>query len=212
VSDYEGNVKPVPAPAGYEAVSVDLVDYGFNFDVSDVAAGSDIAFLAKNVGNEPHEIVLVKVPAGLNIKEALSNEEEETPVELVGFTFAPPGENAATLLLDGATGRYAMVCFFQTANGTPHWQLGMLSDFTIGASATPTPSATPTATATSARTPTATPSAAAMTTTPIPPRTGSGGMLGDEDDGMQGALLAGLGLAIVLGAYGTYELRKRRSS
>jgi hypothetical protein len=36
--------------------------------------------------------------------------------------------------------------------------------------------------------------------------------LGDDDHGMSGAVFAGMGLAIVMGAFGTYEFKKRRSS
>jgi hypothetical protein len=44
------------------------------------------------------------------------------------------------------------------------------------------------------------------------PSTGNAGLLGDDDEGMRGGMVAGLGLAIVLGGYGAFELRKRRSS
>ena len=89
--------------------------------------------------------------------------------------------------------------------------------------ATPTPTKTPTATLTSTptggtvtvtptRTATATATAVATvgsTVTPVPPKTGNAGMLGG-DDGTRNGVVAGLGLAVVLGAAGAFELRKRR--
>ncbi len=36
----------------------------------------------------------------VDLEAALANEDEEPPVEFLGFTFAPPGETAATLLVD----------------------------------------------------------------------------------------------------------------
>jgi hypothetical protein len=210
VSDYASNVEQVPAPAGYETVSVDLVDYGFDFDESAFAPGDDLAITAKNVGKEGHELVLVKVPEDLDLEAALSS-DQEPPVEFLGATQAPaPGSTAPTLLVDGLTaGRYAMVCFFQTADGTPHWQLGMLADFTVGETqATPTPTASATATPTS--TATATPTSTAVHSgTPVPPKTGNGGMLGGESEGIATSLVAALGLAVVLGASATYVMRKR---
>jgi hypothetical protein len=170
--------------------------------------------LPSNVGTEMHEMVLFKLPANLDLKAAL-NSEEEPPIEFLGATVAAPGQTAPTLLVDSlAAGRYAMVCFFETEEGTPHWQLGMLADFTVGAAqATPTPTATATKTATPAATPTATATATAVRgTTPVPPKTGNGGLL-DDDGSVPGALLLVLGLAVVLGGSATtYATRKRRSS
>jgi len=206
VSQYTGNAEAVAPPAGYESVSVEMADYQFNFDSDALAPGDDIALVAENVGNEPHEVVFFKLPQDLDLEAALGS-EEEPPVEFLGATFAPPGEQAPAMLVDSlAAGRYAMVCFIETADGTPHWQLGMLADFQVGAEGTPTPTATATATKTATATSTAT--ATAGHTTPVPPKTGSGGLLDGQGDGMSAGMLAVLGLAVLLGASGVYAVRK----
>ncbi len=66
--------------------------------------------------------------------------------------------------------------------------------------------ASPTRTATATATAVAT---VGSTVTPVPPKTGNAGMLGG-DDGTRNGVVAGLGLAVVLGAAGAFELRKRR--
>lgn len=212
VSDYIGNVEQVPPPAGYEGIAVEMFNYGYDIDTSGIAPGDDVAFLAENVGTEPHEIVMFKLPADLDLEEALAS-EEEPPVEFVGFTFATPGETAATLLLESATeGRYAMVCFIPAPDGTPHWELGMVNEFTIGdAAGTPTPTATATATATTTATATATATRTATPTTtavstPRPPATGGG-----ADSGSSSALMLlvlGAGLLAAGGAFAVRTSRK----
>jgi hypothetical protein len=75
-------------------------------------------------------------------------------------------------------GRYVMVCFVETAGGVPHWELGMLREFTLQAAATAT--ATPT------------------TSAPTAPSTGTG-----TTGSGAGIPIAAMALALVAGAFGT---------
>jgi hypothetical protein len=143
VSNYESGVEQPPPPeipAGYEVIPVSMVNYGFIVDTGPIAIGDRIAFEATNNGTEPHELIFLRVPAGLDLEEALESEEPPPGVEDLAFTFAEPGQFGRAIVEDPMTaGRYVMVCFVETEQGVPHWQLGMLREFTLQA-ATPTPS------------------------------------------------------------------------
>lgn len=133
ISNYMANVEPVQPPSGYEPLPVDMFDFGYEADLSSVAVGDSLAMSGENIGSEPHEIVLLKAAQDLDLQQAFASEEPPEGVEVLGFTFAPPGETSPTLLVDSLdAGRYVMVCFIPTEDGTPHWELGMFEEFTLG--------------------------------------------------------------------------------
>lgn len=135
VSGYATGVEqpePEEIPAGYETVHVDLLDYEFEFDASQISVGDDIAFEAENVGEEPHELVLVKVPADLDLEEALSSPEPPEGIEDIAFTFVNPGGIGVAVAPESLeAGRYVMLCFVETEEGVPHVALGMIEEFIL---------------------------------------------------------------------------------
>jgi hypothetical protein len=128
----------VDIPGGTDAIDVDLDEFSFEFDASDIKDGN-IAFKADNVGDQPHELVLVKVPANFSLSQLLDDASGAPPadVEILGYTMADPGEEANLVFTeDLAAGRYLMVCFLpdtQDPQQTPHAAKGMLSEFNIAA-------------------------------------------------------------------------------
>ena len=129
-NDFEPQTQEVPDDT--VAVDIDLVDYGFEFDRSQITSGN-LAFNISNTGEEPHELVLSRVPADLDIEEALQSEEEPEGVEDIGFA-GPwvPGTNLTSILVDELEpGRYVMLCFIPDAEGTPHALKGMWAEFTV---------------------------------------------------------------------------------
>lgn len=121
-------------PDGTTAVEVSLVEFAFNYDASAIADGN-IAFAADNIGGAPHEIALVGLDEGVDLEASLQGIAEGTAegIEVLGVGGPwEPGESANMVLTEELpSGRYAMVCFVEADDGTPHAFLGMTSEFTI---------------------------------------------------------------------------------
>jgi hypothetical protein len=104
-----------------------------------------------------------------------------------------------------------------TPTATPNRTPTVTSTSTPAVTATPpavttTATATATGTVTATATKTATATATAVSTiVPLPPKTGNGGLVGN-DGGSRNIVVAALAAAVALGAAGTFQLRKRRQS
>jgi uncharacterized protein (TIGR02246 family) len=127
---------PVEVPVGAKVVNVDLTEFAFDFDTSQVTSDEVVIFEGHNAGTQPHHMVLAKIPEDANLDELLASEEEPPGVEDIGGgpPFAP-GETSTIMLgapLDA--GRYLMVCFLPDETDpaeTPHALKGMVTDFTV---------------------------------------------------------------------------------
>jgi len=128
------------APAGARVVDMTADEFTFAFD-ADAAAGGDVAFAIENVGEEPHEVVIERVPADLDIAGAiqayLETGEDPEGTEAVAYVQPiAPGEEM-TLVFTGPlpAGRYAVLCFVadtEDPEGTPHAAKGIFGEFTVG--------------------------------------------------------------------------------
>lgn len=114
--------------AAQTSLAVKLDDYRFLHDVMSVPAG-DVAFDLTNVGDEVHEMILLK--SDMDIKalpsSAVSGEVDEAAIgEYVGgWEDVQPGAMASgTLML--APGRYILLC-----NLTDHYSRGMVSTLEV---------------------------------------------------------------------------------
>lgn len=109
-------------------VAVSATEYAFEFQ--DPAAGPT-SFTMSNDGDETHVMVLFKLAAGSSIDEVLATEGGEGLTE-VEFSSdgANPGEEAV-LTADLTPGKWAMICYIPDAKGKPHFDLGMVREFTI---------------------------------------------------------------------------------
>ncbi len=112
-------------------ISVDMVDYGFELSQTSVPAGQTVTFTLANVGQEPHEFVVVRLPEGVTADQVLAGEVPEDQIAFYGFAFAEPGGNSYLTLTGLEAGTYTVVCFIPTADGTPHIALGMINEFTV---------------------------------------------------------------------------------
>ena len=122
-----------PIPSGVTAVDLVLTEYTFHFDERAITSGG-LAFNVVNNGEVQHEVRLANVPEGLDLEEAARAEEEPAGVEPLGGTLGPvdPGAGTTILFIEPlGPGRYAMFCFVETADGTPHAELGMIAEFTV---------------------------------------------------------------------------------
>jgi hypothetical protein len=163
--------------ADTKVIDLKLQEYAFVYDKG-ATSGGNIAFAAENIGEQPHEMLLVKVDESLStadLLDELSSEDGSGPPPFEDFGFLgmlQPGESATAALSHPLEpGKYVFLCFIpDAADGTPHAFKGMVSDFTVGSgSAAPSPI--------------------------TPPSTGDGGVLGSR--GSMSYPLVALGLALL---------------
>jgi len=123
---------PVEIPEGATAVDLKTLEYQFDFDESAITSG-DIAFAVENIGGEDHFVDLSRIPADLDIEQALQSEEEPAGIENIGSTdpIEPGGEATMVFAEPLAAGRYVLLCFIEAADGEPHALKGMVGEFTI---------------------------------------------------------------------------------
>jgi hypothetical protein len=134
ISDTESLDAEIPDDA--QEVAVDMDEFSFEFNTSGVK--TNIAFELDNVGEQPHEAVLLQVPAGFTIQQLLQSDPSALPqgVEIVGF--AGPydaGDDGTMVFTDPLpAGNYMFVCFLpdtESYEETPHAALGMATTFQI---------------------------------------------------------------------------------
>jgi hypothetical protein len=126
----------VSIPDGVDKIDVDLDEFSFEFDVSEIQNGN-IAFSADNIGEQAHELVLVSVPPDFTIQQLLQVTSGGMPegVEFVGFTMLGSGEDGNLVFQEPLVpGKYMMVCFLPDEadpEQAPHAVKGMISEFSI---------------------------------------------------------------------------------
>ncbi|HVF21093.1 MAG TPA: hypothetical protein VNA14_12750 [Mycobacteriales bacterium] len=143
------------------AVTITGVDYGYTLDKPAVDSGSaKISFV--NGGQDAHMVAIGQIAAGktlADVNAALKSEDEKDD-EAVLPSFGDedagpfgtpqvlsPGSRAATWV-DLKPGTYALICFFPTADGKSHYEVGMLNQLVVNATPTTAPAPTPTGEAT----------------------------------------------------------------
>jgi hypothetical protein len=125
-------------PSGKTKVDVRMDEFSFELDRTKVTSG-DFAFAAENIGEQNHEIVLMKVPQGFSLNTLLQSDPNGPPpagVEPIGF--AGPyeaGEEGNMVMTEKLpAGSYMLVCFLPDEadpQGTPHYVKGMAVQFDV---------------------------------------------------------------------------------
>src|SRR5262249_44411073 len=108
----------------------------------------------ENKGSEPHILVPLKLKPGKTSADALpllsaQGQPDEEALAAVfdgdpttSFYGTPgllaPGDTETTVA-DFSAGSYVLACFIPSADGTPHFALGMLKDITVGDGNAPAP-------------------------------------------------------------------------
>jgi hypothetical protein len=129
-----------PFPAGVRIVPVETRDFSFALDRAAASVGN-IAFDVTNTGQQPHEVLVARIPAGLNLAQAVQLPEPPAGVEVLGGIFIeePGGRQSLVFTEPLRAGRYALLCFVEDpASGLPHAVLGMFAEFTVGPVGVPT--------------------------------------------------------------------------
>jgi hypothetical protein len=124
-----------PVPAGATTTHVDLTEFAFRGDTKELGVGSGaLAIEASNVGTQPHELVIAKIPADAAIDDLVKTgngfefQGEIGPVE--------PGKTLNIVFTEPlAAGRYVMVCYLPDTtaggDGMSHALKGMIREFTV---------------------------------------------------------------------------------
>lgn len=121
---------PGPPTAAGE-VAVEAREYAFDNVPQTVEAGKT-TFTLNNVGEEEHEMFVVKLAEDVTFQEAIEAQGEEGTVEeeVGGIKPIEPGEEDE---FEGKldAGNYGMVCALPGPDGAPHVALGQGAEFTV---------------------------------------------------------------------------------
>ena len=114
-------------------VGVNLVDYGFEFNVSSIVQPEVLMLHAINAGAEAHELLIFREPEGATFDEISADPETTlSTAEFIGVLYlGTPGEQGDLALVGLEPGKYIAICGIPTADGTPHYMLGMIAEFEI---------------------------------------------------------------------------------
>jgi len=123
--------------SGSRDITVDQKD--FSYDISDTIRPGLVKFSSKNSGKEPHQVQIVKWNDGVNQAQfdaALKNPDQSAIFKVVTFMGGPntiPPGGSQVVYNNLTPGNYAMLCFLESDDGTPHFAKGMVKSFTVAA-------------------------------------------------------------------------------
>jgi hypothetical protein len=116
-------------------VDVDLAEFAFTFDRDAIPSDGNVAFRARNEGAQSHEAVLIAIPEGSTLEEAVGAVAEEEAPPLAAKIFILPGEEVNMALEEPlAPGAYAFVCFLPDTDDPEfgaHVDKGMVAEFSV---------------------------------------------------------------------------------
>ena len=128
--------KTPEVPAGVIKVELRADEFAFEFNRDDIPADGNFAFVVTNVGDQTHEVIVQRVPAGFDFEASLLSDEHAGELEDVGFggPFSPG--NGGNVVFGEALGpgQYLLTCYIldrEDPAKVPHAQKGMFADFTI---------------------------------------------------------------------------------
>lgn len=95
-----------------------------------------LIFHATNGGQEDHQLLVLRLPEGADPMGLLDGSLGFDQIQFIGGVFdVPPGEARDLALIDLEPGVYTLICFIPSPDGTPHAELGMVTQFTVDAPA-----------------------------------------------------------------------------
>ena len=119
-------------------LTVEMADYAFVFDQETVTAGSQTIAIRNSGPQEAHEVVIVKLDAGVTIQEFLDAFNPAAPGPLPGTfvagtaAFDDVAENYLAVDFEAGV-TYGLICFTPSSvhGGQPHFMLGMVGQFAV---------------------------------------------------------------------------------
>ncbi|MER3436152.1 MAG: hypothetical protein C4346_00100 [Chloroflexota bacterium] len=129
--DHIESLAPVP-PADTSQIRVRIEDYSFSLSTRRVP-GPDVVLSGENRGKEDHELLVLRLAAGVSTDVLLTEPGPGFPngVTFIGQVTIPAGQSGELVLVGLRPGSYALVCLLPDADGVPHLALGMKTRFTV---------------------------------------------------------------------------------
>ena len=122
----------VETPEGAVTIDAAMVDFAFELSQDTVPANTPLVFKVTNVGEYPHELVIVQLPEGATVEEVLEGTVGFEEIFFVGATYSEGGQPAPDIVLTGLeAGTYTLVCFVDIPEGIPHVARGMIAELTV---------------------------------------------------------------------------------
>jgi plastocyanin len=141
---HKGMIRPLQVLAtdvaeAAEAPDPDFVIEGldFAFSLPDDIAPGDYTIRFENAGEEPHEVVVVRLDEGATAMDFAAAFGPDAPPgpppgQTVGGTVGIEPGDAQSFDVSLENGSYALMCFFiNPATGAPHFMLGMSREFVV---------------------------------------------------------------------------------
>jgi len=124
------------APAPEADIVVSMAD--FSFDIPETLEAGEITIMAENHGDQPHEMMIVKLNDGATVDEVLAFMETppgsggEQLFTEVGGVQAIGSHGAGVMTVNLEACDYVAICFIpDPESGAPHFALGMIDEFTV---------------------------------------------------------------------------------
>ena len=112
-------------------VDVQMKDFSYTLSTATVAAKPSVTFRVKNDGGLPHEMVLVRVAAGIDPTKLLQPGVKPEGVDFFGQTMRVPGQSEDVVVTGMTPGQYIMVCQLRFPKGATHSSQGMVGLLTV---------------------------------------------------------------------------------
>jgi hypothetical protein len=132
-----GQAQGAATSAGGGSREINLEEKDFSFEMPDTIRGGLVKITAKNTGKQPHQAQLARLNDGITAQQfqaSLTNPDLRQFFAMVTFmggaNTISPGQSQ--VVFNNLTpGNYAMLCFLEADDGTPHFAKGQLKMFTV---------------------------------------------------------------------------------
>jgi uncharacterized cupredoxin-like copper-binding protein len=132
-------VAPAALPEGAlpnaTVIDVQMVDFAFALSEYTVPANTPVIFRTTNNSGTgtPHVNIVLTYQEGTTAEGLIEGEVniEEASTGFYGAIFLEPGQSGDLAFESLAPGTYFLVCDVETEDGTPHYELGMVSQVTV---------------------------------------------------------------------------------
>lgn len=122
---------PTEVPADASTMQLTVDDGSYSFAESTIAAG-DIVININNVGENPHEVLIVRAPAGSTAADfAAAPSGIPSGGTFIGQVTIPAGSEGNIVLTDVRAGAYTVVDLLPDSTGMPNVSNGMITEFTV---------------------------------------------------------------------------------
>lgn len=122
---------PTEAPENASVMELTVDDGSFTFDSASAEAG-DIVINVENVGDLPHEVLIVRAPGGTEAADfAAATSGIPDGATFIGQVTIPAGTEGSIVLTDVRAGTYTVVDLLPDATGMPNVSNGMIEEFTV---------------------------------------------------------------------------------